>query len=434
MKCYIGLGSNRGDRLKNLETAAQLIKNELAGGRGVRVSPVYESDALLPHGAPLDWDQPYLNGVIEFEFSGNPRELLAAIKKIELRMGREASMRWAPRVIDLDLLLFGKDIYEDSELQIPHPEIVKRAFVLDPLKDLSPSLVIPGHTKMVLHQARQLPGHSPLWMGIVNLTPDSFSDGGVANHNDEFTRRLEDWDRSFINYFDLGAESTRPGADVVSPELEWQRLGPRLSEWSERHGQRMFRPRLSVDTRHPETARKAIANGADMINDVSGLIDPGMLEVLSESECDYVLMHSLSVPADRELTLPTDVDPVQVVGRWFSESLERLSVAGVSLDRVVLDPGLGFGKTVEQSYRLACGVDLFLKTLNQRVLVGHSRKSFLNRWGERPASERDLESVGLSLALAFKGVDILRVHEPVLHRRAFRPAQSILTQRASAQL
>jgi dihydropteroate synthase len=161
-----------------------------------------------------------------------------------------------------------------------------------------------------------------------------------------------------------------------------------------------------------------------MINDVSGFTDPGLLPVLLESSCQYVLMHSLSVPADRARTLPEDTDPVAAVKEWAVRRIELLQNSGLDPARVIFDPGIGFGKTAEQSLTLLRRMEEFLD-LPVRLLIGHSRKSFMEAWGSRPASERDPESVGASLALAARGADILRVHAPHIHARAWRAHQEV---------
>jgi dihydropteroate synthase len=187
---------------------------------------------------------------------------------------------------------------------------------------------------------------------------------------------------------------------------------------------RVFRPLVSVDTRRASTARRALAEGADWINDVSGLADPSMLGILRESQCGYVLMHSLSVPASGKISLPAGTDPVAEIKAWALGKIKELTAAGIDLDRVLFDPGIGFGKTAGQSLELLRRAREFHE-LPGRLLVGHSRKSFLRLWaGPGPAAaELDIESVALSLRLAASGVDILRVHEPKLHIRARRAFQ-----------
>jgi len=187
---------------------------------------------------------------------------------------------------------------------------------------------------------------------------------------------------------------------------------------------RIFHPLISVDTYHAATAEKALALGAHCINDVGGASDPGMVTLLKGGSCDYVLMHSLSVPSDKNITLPERCDPVAEVKVWGEEKIKELGYAGISPDRIIFDPGLGFGKTARQSLALLQGVEEFFD-LPTRIMIGHSRKSFINHWGERKSRDRDFESVATSLQMSQRGVDILRVHNPEAHIRALRAFSDI---------
>jgi dihydropteroate synthase len=205
---------------------------------------------------------------------------------------------------------------------------------------------------------------------------------------------------------------------------EWARLRQPLLEMHESFRERFFKPLVSIDTRHAETARLALENGADWINDVSGLTDPQMISVLQNSACDYVLMHSLTVPADLKAVIAPDLDVVEEVKSWAERKLGELAKAGVDLNRVILDPGVGFGKTPQQSITLLKRIDEFFD-LPVRLLVGHSRKGFLRTWTDAQAPGRDPETLGVSLRLAERGVDILRVHEPEAQMRAFHAFREV---------
>ena len=421
MICYIGIGSNLGDRRDHFETAAKTIASDSrVNGKKIRVSPIYETPAMLPPGAPVNWRIPYLNAVIELDWSGTAQELLLFLKSIEIAAGRTPGERWAPRVLDLDILIFGDLDFRHANtetelaLEIPHPGLYLRSFVLDPLKDLKPGFV---------NKARGLSSHAPLWMGILNLTPDSFSGDGLLTHETKqiLDQRLDDYEAENVQVLDVGAESTRPGANTLSPEEEWARLEPTLQTLTHRYQRKYFKPVLSVDTHRAATARLAIAAGANWINDVGGLRDPEMIEVLKNSNCNYVLMHSLSVPAGG-VHLPNECDPVEEVRLWAETKLEELEAQGILLERIIFDPGIGFGKTTEQSITLLKRIGEFT-TLPVRLLVGHSRKAFLKSFvksgSAEKARDRDPESIGVSLRLTESGCDILRVHNPSAHIRAF---------------
>ena len=428
MKAYIGLGSNLGPRLFHLQTALKALKKI----GSVKAGPVYETPALLPPGRQDDsWRAPFLNTAAELVISSssqyqNPLELLKALKEIEKTMGRGAGVKWAPRTIDLDILLFGNRSINIKtgalKLAVPHPELLKRNFALAPLKDLKPSLKIPGGGQ-ALSCFRRLKTSLPLWMQVINITPDSFSDGGEMNLK-KFKKILKDlavspWEGHII---DLGAHSTRPGAKSVSNANEWKRLKPFIDEFFNYFPQKsFFRPRLSVDTHSALTAAKALKKGADIINDVSGLSSQEMLKVLKNSSAHYVLNHSLSVPADPKKTLEPHQDPIKEIKKWLKPKLKLFKEHNISLDRIILDPGIGFGKTPGGNLEILQRInELFTPPL--RLMIGASRKSFMKIFSCHKPKHREAESIGVSLALAGRGVDILRVHNTQLHARAHQAA------------
>jgi 2-amino-4-hydroxy-6-hydroxymethyldihydropteridine diphosphokinase/dihydropteroate synthase len=418
MDMYIGLGSNLGDRRAHLARALDLLPSH--GVRVGRVSPVVESPAMLPDDAPADWNQPFLNLVAQCETAASPDDVLAALKRIEQELGRLDRGRWAPRPIDLDLLLWGRETFATDQLRVPHPGIAERAFVLTPLAALAPRLTIPGlGSRTVLEHARAGGHHLPLWMGIVNLTPDSFSDGGELRDDASADARVAELAAAGAEYVDLGAESTRPGAAALTVDAEWARLAPALERVLERYGRMTLRPRISIDTYHLGTARRALELGVDVINDVSGLTHPAMIELAASSGADWVAMHNLGVPADRTRVLPADQDPTDAVERWLEERVVDWARAGLDPARVVFDPGIGFGKNALQSLRILRNVHRFQR-FGLRLLVGHSRKSFMHHVTMADRNERDLFTVGASLKLSAAGVDIVRVHNVEAHAAAYR--------------
>lgn len=250
-------------------------------------------------------------------------------------------------------------------------------------------------------------------MGIVNVTPDSFSDGGLYSDAKAAIAHMQRLVAAGAEILDIGAESTRPGAVALSSDEEWARLAPVLELAKKQFPDAI----ISIDTRHAATAAKAIAAGADWINDVADAADPDMLDVVAAAPCRYVLMHSLSVPADPKLVLPAGVDATAVVADWAKQRLQQLSDKGIDAKRVVLDPGIGFGKTAEQSWNLLRGVPQLMQ-LGVDLLIGHSRKSFFKALGEREPAERDVETQMVSAWLAAQGVPYLRVHDVAGTKRA----------------
>ncbi|MBQ7589636.1 MAG: dihydropteroate synthase [Verrucomicrobia bacterium] len=257
-------------------------------------------------------------------------------------------------------------------------------------------------------------------MGILNVTPDSFSDGGCFLHTEEAVRRGLEMVEQGAEILDLGAESTRPGFQEVPPEEEWRRLGPVLTELK-----RQTKTVLSVDTRHLQTARLALEAGAHIINDVGlGRSYEEMFRLIADHGAGYVLMHS-------ETVSPEEKDPVEIVNRFFGTVLEQSEQLGVSPEQIVLDPGIGFGKTIKHNLLLISGLHRY-KKWGRPVLLGASRKSFMKdlpggaRQPEKPsgslsgemkvAEKKTLSNrLGGSLAAACfaveHGAGILRVHD-----------------------
>ena len=417
MAIYLSLGSNLGDRRQNLERALTELM-----GRGVsiaRVSPVVESPALLPPDALADWNRPFLNLAAECHSSLSPSALLGTIKTIERELGRDDPRHWAPRPIDIDILIYDDAVIDTAELRIPHASLAERAFVLTPLVALAPGLKLPKHGKTTLQLDRALNRRIPLWMGIINLTPDSFSDGGQFTNWDKVESQIDLMRSAGVHMLDFGAESTRPGAVALTPEDEWRRLEPMLAQTKEKFTGQWLRPLLSVDTYHADVARQALDYGVDIINDVSGLEDSAMLEVAASSSCDLVAMHNLGLPADRNRTLDPQSSATEQVEAWLDRQLENWQSNGIDLSRVIFDPGIGFGKTPLQSLELLRDVDRFAAA-GLRILIGHSRKSFMQGFAGDSNYTRDLATVGTSLALLDRCVDILRVHDVGMHAQAYR--------------
>lgn len=416
-EAYLGLGSNVGERVQNIEAALKEL-NKLFLPQSMKLSCVYENAALLPEGAPPEWNLPFLNTVVSGLTDLSPENLLQKTKEIEVKMGRSSNhLKWSPRELDIDILFYGNKKVSQKNIKIPHPEILKRSFVLDPLKDIAPSKKI-SSKKNLLELSRKHPSRLPVLMKILNITPDSFSGDGILRTKQEVTDLFQNWPSSSFQVLDLGAESTRPGASQVSQEEEWKRLEQVLSIIEPFVKDRFLRPKISVDTRRAIVAERALRWGVDIVNDVSGMSDPQMVNVLKKYKCDYVLMHSLSVPANPQLYIDKKLNPTKEVLKFFKAKLNFLKKNNISLDRIILDPGIGFGKTAEQSFELMKNLAEFQK-LGCRMLVGHSRKSFLSTLSKAEAKDRDPQTLGVSFYLLKNGVDILRVHNTEIHAKAF---------------
>lgn len=266
----------------------------------------------------------------------------------------------------------------------------------------------------------------PLVMGIVNATPDSFST--AAPHQDEAVD-LKQLDPNEVieharqllaqgaDILDIGAESTRPGAQPVDAQEEWRRLAPVLEAL------RDCGVPLSVDTFKPEIMRKALDVGVDMINDVYGFRQPGAIDAVAGSRCGLCVMHMQGEPRTMQQA-PSYVDITAEVQRFLRERVLVLSSAGVSKQRIVLDPGFGFGKTVEHNYALLRRLD-HVSFDDLPVLLGLSRKSMIGAVTGRPAHERLAGSLAAALAGVERGARILRVHDVAETRDALNVWEAV---------
>ena len=263
-------------------------------------------------------------------------------------------------------------------------------------------------------------GSSPLLMGVVNVTPDSFSDGGRYLDTDAAVRhgmRLVD---DGADLLDVGGESSRPGAAPVPADAELLRVIPVVQELR----QRLSIP-ISIDTTKAAVARAALAAGADIVNDVSGLrFDPEMLPFLAGAGCGVVLMHMQGEPRTMQVA-PRYDDVVAEVRAWLDTRLEALASAGIDPARVVVDPGIGFGKRYADNLELLRHLDR-LRPGGRPLLIGASRKAFLGWLLAEPEPLARLEG-DLAVAAWCRqgGVEVLRVHDVRAARRLFRVLEAL---------
>lgn len=255
-------------------------------------------------------------------------------------------------------------------------------------------------------------GDKPLLMGILNVTPDSFSDGGEAINVDSAVAKGLRLVEEGTDILDIGGESTRPGSDPVSLEDELQRVIPAIEALSTQ-----ITIPISIDTTKAEVALQAIQAGAHIINDISGLtFDPKMIPVAAESKAGVICMHIQGTPQTMQEN-PHYENVVTDLKSWFEERIQTLLDAGVEPDRIMLDPGVGFGKTAEHNLEILSHIREF-KQLGYPVLIGHSRKRFLSKLLGRSVEERLAGTVGVSIALAHQGVDVIRLHDVAANRDA----------------
>jgi dihydropteroate synthase len=267
--------------------------------------------------------------------------------------------------------------------------------------------------------ARLFEGPGPFLMGVLNTTPDSFSDGGRFADPGVAEARALAMSAEGADLLDLGGESTRPGAATIPLEEEVRRVVPVVA----RLRARGFPLPISIDTRKPEVARAALDAGADLVNDVAGLSAPGMAELVAARKVPAVIMHMRGTPADMaERAVYADV--VEEVAAELWQALARARRAGVDEERVLLDPGIGFAKTAEQSVALLAGLGR-LRALGRPLLVGPSRKGFIGKLTGAGVEDRLPGTLAAVAACVLAGVELIRVHDVGAARQAALVAAAI---------
>ncbi len=479
---FIALGSNIGNRAGYLHTALDAMSSYLTI---VDTSHLYETVPMLVTDQPL-----FLNAVCKVFTRLSPSDLLRAVKETEDSLGRTKSIRYGPRVIDLDILFFDDAVIDTPDLTIPHPRIPERDFVLAPLLDLDRELRHPrlGLTVQELWRRLQkpvpprvMPVGERLWhwgqgtrvMGILNITPDSFSGDGLADAPDPVAAALAQarhFAAAGADVLDVGAYSTRPGHVDIPVEEEINRAVPVISALRD-----AVDVPLSVDTFRVEVAEAALDAGAVWLNDVSGLrrseargqgsgvsspLIPrsplgfnGMSALSARRRVPLVLMHnraplrtgppSADSPTDpRPAPFEPSNDVVADVRKELTAALEFARLDGVPRWHRIIDPGIGFGKTPAEHAALISRLDE-LQELGYPLLFGCSRKGFLGKMagGAFALSRRHLPALGeaqipvddrLSATIAAntmaveRGAQIVRVHDVRENLQAMRVVDAIL--------
>lgn len=422
-------------------------------------------------------DQPaFLNAAAIVQTRLTPTELLHELKRIEGELGRNFhGQRWGPRPIDLDIIFY-EDINvnwddasdKESHLTIPHPRWQERNFVIAPLSDLVHPNDVSSGIKVGLDRRLRLArrlweaaggermlggpdlycvmpmGRLGLWswqrngtkvMGILNVTPDSFSDGGQHFSVAAAVEHAKLMVSQGADIIDIGGQSTRPGALRLTPDEEADRILPIIKALSSEPMTAMIP--LSVDTFYSSVAQAAIEAGATMINDVSGgSLDEDMLRTVSEAEgIPYVAMHMRGSP--QTMQNPENIiyhDICSQVAESLKNKGNRAMTEGIEPWRLILDPGLGFAKTVDGNLQLIAGLDKLRRELPQHlyglpILVGPSRKGFLGSvTGRTNAQDRDWATASAAAFCVLGGASIVRAHNVTAVKDAVRVADAIIQQ------
>ena len=442
---YLALGSNLeskiGSRASHIHAALQAIR---------RFGTVADTSFLYETAAAYVTDQPdFLNAVCQIYTSLAPHELLVALKGIEQELGRTFTVRYGPRTVDLDILFYDDIQMESEDLTIPHPRIVERDFVLEPLLDIAPDLVHPSRGQTIEHiwsilnpvpLQQVMPVGPQVWrrgektriMGIINGTPDSFSGDGLLGNQTELIERAVAQARRFVDEgadcLDIGGQSTRPGHTLVSVAEEIDRVMPIIEAVH-----REVSIPISVDTFRAEVARVALQAGASIINDVWAMrFDPAIGQVAAEAGVPLILMHNQQIVQDSvysgrvESTQPSLLDDiVENVQQHLGQRIKAAQIEGVPRWQLVIDPGIGFGKSIEEHLVLTDRL-AELEEAGYPLLYGPSRKGFIGKLlGGLPPDNRVEGTIALCVLASERGAHILRVHDVQEMARAARIVDAV---------
>jgi len=473
---YLCLGSNLGHRAAHIGSAVQALA-QLGSVR--KVSALYCTEPQHVREQP-----DFLNGACELLTDLSPERLLLEVKAIERKVGRTAGgVRYGPRVIDIDIAILGSggEVVDaqtaEGPLHVPHLQLMERTFMLKPLIDIDASLVHPstgeplaraylrlastaGGTAGILARLprRVLPireevtwelGRRTYLMGILNVTPDSFSDGGDHESVEDALAAARLMAEAGCDVLDVGAESTRPGADRVSAEEELRRLIPVIKAIrSARGGDKAGggeagdveagggwadRLVLSVDTTRAHVAEVAVEAGADIINDISGgTFDPLMIPTVARLQVPYVLMHTRGLPNEMMSKARYD-DLLHEVCAELGQRVRIAREAGIPPWRLIIDPGIGFAKRPTHSLQLLRLLPRFVEHFTNEcrggacaTLVGASRKGFIGQLlGQPDPKRRQWGNAATVAASSAAGVDVVRVHEVSESRQVAAVADAI---------
>ncbi|KAJ3278336.1 trifunctional dihydropteroate synthetase [Borealophlyctis nickersoniae] len=428
---FIALGANLGDRARNIEDA--LTKLDASGAIQIaETSFLYETAPMYVADQPV-----FLNAVCKVKTNLAPEPLLDLLKRVEAEIGRDfGGERYGPRPIDLDILYYDHLELRTGRLTIPHPRIKEREFVLRPLCDLAPDMEHPGLFRtcaqllaLLKHAERSqsevvqrvMPIRDGLWrwgsrtllMGILNVTPDSFSDGGAHPTVDAAVDRAVEMVAQGADVIDVGGMSTRPNADEIPEEEELQRVVP-VIQAIRRKGVRVP---ISVDTYRSRVAAAALESGADLVNDVTGgAHDPKIFEVAAKAKAPLCLMHMRGNPKTMMRLTDYQGDVIGDIRLTLESAVTAAMEAGVRRWNIIVDPGIGFAKTVEQNFEILRGLPEIVKSgtalAGFPTLVGPSRKGFIGQAiQEKDPKNRIWGTAAACSASVSGGADLLRVHD-----------------------
>ncbi len=354
---------------------------------------------------------------IHLKIEGMPDTMTSSLKSMSDVLATRAITPTAPtnRSTNCCLLLSGPPILMEKlavTIEEESPEFQAISIELRRLlKNIQKSrFTIPCRTRTLKV------GERTLIMGAINVTPDSFSDGGAFFHRDRAVARALEMVEEGVDIIDIGGESTKPGSKGIDPQEELSRIIPVIKKVASKTD-----TPISVDTRRARVAREALDMGGHIVNDVSALRhDPEMAEVVASHEAPVVLMHMLGTPETMQQNIHY-VSLISDIMQYLKESMDLAHKAGVDLNKIIIDPGIGFGKTVDHNLAIIKHLDQF-KVLGRPILIGTSRKSFIGKLLNLDVGEREEGTMASLTASILNGAHIVRVHNV---RNAVRVARVV---------
>lgn len=390
---YLSLGSNIGDRLTYLRQTIEALRALFTVHA---TSVVFETTAILPEGSPQIWNQPYCNMIIAGESSLSPRDLLHRLQEVERCIGRSADhISQAPRIIDIDILLYHDVEMHTESLTIPHKEIKNRPFLQALLALMGKASEPVAETYTPLRSFVL----EPEIVGIVNITPDSFSDGGRFLDPPTAVHHMQEITSAGAAVIELGAQSTHPGYTEISPQEERARLEPVVEQYQ-------GTACLGIDTYFDEIVDYALQKSFLWINDIKAHLQEKTIKNIADHGAKLVTM-----------LYGTDLS-------WLEHRIAALVRLGMRRENIILDPGIGFGKTKRENLAFIRALPQ-IQNLGCPVMLAHARKSFMTSFAPYPVEDRDIETLAISQYAAALGVDYLRVHAVQEHIRFLVAQQSV---------
>ncbi|NQZ85452.1 MAG: dihydropteroate synthase [Nanoarchaeales archaeon] len=406
-KFYLGLGSNIGNNELNLKKAIKKLAEN--GIKLIKSSSLYVTKAQY-----YENQDDFLNQVIEVKTKLSPFELLDTIEKIMSEMKRKRLIKYGPRIIDIDILFYKNIEINKKILTIPHKLMFERDFILKPLYELNKKINIKN--KPIKHWINLLKLYSKQIkiMGVLNVTSNSFSDGGKFDNLETGIKQFKKLSK-YSDIIDIGAESSRPGSLAISEKEELNKVIPLIKKIRKLNKEIL----ISIDTKKSNVAKQALTAGADIINDITGMKNKQLRKVASDFNCPTIIMHMKGIPQTMQKNLKTNLDIIKEINDFFKNQIKICVADGIKKENIFIDPGIGFGKTFKDNITIIKNLDKF-NIHNSQILIGLSKKSFFQKITNTLVSQRQEETLTANLISIQNGAKLIRVHDVKSHYKMLK--------------